>query len=51
MDVCANTLRAYNKQGLPFYHRSNAIFVSKTELAQFIMYAPYDPAEVQQEEI
>ena len=45
VDVCSNTLRAYNKQGLPFYHRGKAIFVSKSELAQFIMYAPYGPVE------
>jgi len=36
VDVCANTLRAYNKDGLPFYRRGKAIFISKTELAQFI---------------
>ena len=45
VDVCPNTLRAYNKQGLPFYHRGKAIFVSKAELAHFIMYAPVTKAE------
>jgi len=45
VDVCSNTLRSYNRAGLPFYHRGKAIFVSKSELAQFIMFAPYDPAE------
>ncbi len=50
VDVCPNTLRTYNKQGLPFYHRGKAIFVSKAELAHFIMYAPYQPGEPEQEE-
>ena len=36
VDVCSNTLRAYHKAGLPFYNRGKAVFVSKTELAQFI---------------
>jgi hypothetical protein len=36
VDVCSNTLRAYFKQGLPFYQRGKAIFISKTELAAFI---------------
>ncbi len=45
VDVCPNTLRAYNKQGLPFYHRGKSIFVSKAELAQFVMYAPVTQAE------
>jgi hypothetical protein len=50
VDVCPNTLRAYNKQGLPFYHRGKAIFISKAELALFIMYAPYRPGEAQDQE-
>ncbi len=50
VDVCSNTLREYNRQGLPFYHRGKAIFVSKTELAQFIMYAPWDSDELENEE-
>jgi hypothetical protein len=45
VDACPNTLRAYNKQGLPFYHRGKAIFVSKTELALFLRYAPVTNAE------
>ncbi len=36
VDVCSNTLRAYNKAGLPFYRKGKAIFVSKAELAAFI---------------
>lgn len=36
VDVCSNTLRAYFRAGLPFYRRGKAIFISKTELAQFI---------------
>ena len=36
VDVCSNTLRAYFKQGLPYYQRGKAVFVSKTELAAFI---------------
>ncbi|HWQ93380.1 MAG TPA: hypothetical protein VN673_17045, partial [Clostridia bacterium] len=36
VDVCPNTLRAYNKKGLPFYRKGKAIFISKSELAAFI---------------
>ena len=36
VDVCSNTLRAYFKDGLPFYKRGRAIFISKSELAGFI---------------
>ena len=36
VDVCPNTLRSYFKQGLPFYQRGKAVFISKTELAAFI---------------
>lgn len=36
VDVCPNTLRSYFKQGLPFYQRGKAVFVSKSELAAFI---------------
>lgn len=50
VDVSPNTLRAYSKQGLPFYQRGKAIFISKAELAHFIMYAPYQPGEIGQEE-
>jgi hypothetical protein len=36
VDVCSNTLRKYHEQGLQFYRRGKAVFVSKTELAMFI---------------
>jgi hypothetical protein len=36
VDVCSNTLRAYFKQGLPYYKRGKAIFVSKAEFIEFI---------------
>lgn len=36
VDICPNTLREYSKQGLKFYKRGKAVFVSKTELEQFI---------------
>ncbi len=41
VDICPNTLRTYNKQGLPFYHRGKAVFVSKAELATFIIHAQH----------
>lgn len=50
VDVSPNTLRAYSKQGLPFYQRGKAIFISKAELAHFIMYAPYQPCESERDE-
>lgn len=37
VDVCPNTLRSYFKLGLPYYKRGKAVFVSRSELAQFIM--------------
>lgn len=37
VDICPNTLRSYFKEGLPFYKRGKAVFVSRSELAQFIM--------------
>jgi hypothetical protein len=37
VDVSPNTLRSYFKQGLPCYKRGKAVFVSRSELAQFIM--------------
>jgi hypothetical protein len=37
VDVCPNTIRAYFKQGLPCYKRGKAVFVSRSELARFIM--------------
>ena len=36
VDICANTLRAYNNQGLPFYRSGKAVFISKAELVAFI---------------
>jgi hypothetical protein len=36
VDLCSNTLRGYFKKGLPFYKKGKAIFVSKSELEQFI---------------
>jgi hypothetical protein len=40
VDVCANTLRAYFKKGLPFYKMGKAIFVSRAQLAHFITSQP-----------
>jgi hypothetical protein len=36
VDICANTLRSYNQEGLPFYKKGKAVFISKSELEQFI---------------
>jgi hypothetical protein len=36
VDISPNTMRTYNKQGLPFYKRGKAVFVSKSELGAFI---------------
>ncbi len=36
VDVCPNTLRAYNSQGLPFYKVGKSVFVSYAELESFI---------------
>jgi len=36
VDVCSNTLRAYHRNGLPFYRCGKAVFVSRAELDQFI---------------
>ena len=36
VDVCPNTLRAYNAQGLPFYKVGKSIFVNYGELEDFI---------------
>ena len=38
VDICSNTLRQYNKQGLRFYRQGKARFVSKSELAAFIRF-------------
>lgn len=36
VDISPNTLRAYHRNGLPFYRRGKTVFISKTDLAQFI---------------
>jgi hypothetical protein len=36
VDVCPNTLRGYNAQGLPFYKVGKSIFVNYAELESFI---------------
>lgn len=36
VDVCSNTIRAYHRQGLPWYKKGKAVFVSKLELRAFI---------------
>ena len=36
VDICSNTLRSYHRQGLPFYRQGKAVFISRTELADFI---------------
>jgi hypothetical protein len=36
VDLCPNSLRAYHREGLPFYRKGRAIFVSKSELSAFI---------------
>jgi len=36
VDISSNTLRSYHEEGLPFYRKGRAIFVSKQELAMFI---------------
>lgn len=36
VDVCPNTLRAYNGQGLPFYKVGKSVFVNYAELESFI---------------
>jgi hypothetical protein len=38
--VCANTLRLFNKQGLPFYRQGKVVFVSKSDLNAFIRARP-----------
>ena len=43
LDVCANTLRSYNADGLTFYRMGRAVFVSKTELAAFIRSRSMNP--------
>jgi hypothetical protein len=36
VDICSNTLRQYNKEGLPFYRKGKAVFISRDELLTFI---------------
>lgn len=36
VDISCNTLRTYNKKGLPFYKSGGSVFVSKSELEHFI---------------
>ncbi len=36
VDICSITIREYNRQGLPFYRRGRAVFLSRTELDAFI---------------
>ena len=36
VDVCSNTLRGYNAQGLPFYKVGKSIFVNYAELESYI---------------
>ena len=38
VDISPNTLRAYHKDGLPFYTRGRAVFVSKMDLINFIRF-------------
>jgi hypothetical protein len=37
VDLCPNTLRAYFKAGLPCYRMGKAIFISRSQLQQFIV--------------
>jgi hypothetical protein len=36
VDLSPNTLRAYNRQGLPFHRKGKVVFVSRRELNEFI---------------
>jgi len=36
VDICSNTLRKYEKQGLPLYKRGKAVYYSVKELEAFI---------------
>jgi hypothetical protein len=36
VDICPNTLRSYHRLGLPFHRQGKAVFISRTELAEFI---------------
>jgi hypothetical protein len=36
VDISPNTIRAYNREGLPLYRRGKAVFVSRLELTEFL---------------
>lgn len=36
VDLAPNTLRAYNRDGLPFYRKGKTVFISKAELTAYI---------------
>jgi hypothetical protein len=40
VNLSPNTLRSYNRQGLPFYGQGRTIFVSKKDLAAFLKNRP-----------
>jgi hypothetical protein len=40
VDLSPNTLRGYNKKGLPFHRVGKCVFISKTELEQFLKSNP-----------
>ncbi|MDB6035320.1 MAG: hypothetical protein JWM16_5658 [Verrucomicrobiales bacterium] len=40
VDLSANTLRAYNKRGLPFYGKGKIVFVSRADLRRFLTESP-----------
>ena len=37
VDLSPNTLRAYFKDGLPFYRKGKAVFISRAELQAYIV--------------
>ena len=47
VDICSNTLRQYNKEGLPFYRQGKAVFISRDELLTFIRTPRTGKGEVQ----
>ena len=44
VDICPNTLRAYNREGLRFYRAGKAVFFSQSELEAFIRSRSVQPA-------
>ena len=36
VDVCVNTMREYNRQGLRFYRLGKSVFVSRSEFEDFV---------------